>query len=87
MAADRAMSVGGEITPPARQSGLFAAIRMQQQAAIAAAHHREAEADQARGPIAEFVRNPVSVVDCVVAEQGAGDFAMGGAGKPSVESA
>ena len=57
---------------------------MQQQATIAAAHHREAKTDKARGPIAEFVRNPVPVVDGVVAEQGAGDFAMGGAGgRPS----
>ena len=88
MASNRAMSAGDEITLPTRQIGLSAtAIRVQQQAAIAAAHHGEAEPDQACGLIAEFVRNPVPVGNRVIAEQGAGDLAMGGAGKPPVEPA
>ena len=61
-AANRAMSVDGEITPPPRQIALFAtAIRVQQQAAIAAAHHGESEPDDPAGLIAQFVRDPVAL--------------------------
>jgi hypothetical protein len=43
------------------------AVRVQQQAAVAAAHHREPEADEARGLIAELVGDPVPLRDCAVA--------------------
>ena len=83
------MSWAGEITPPTRQIGLSAtAIGVQQQAAIAAAHHAVARggpgAPSDRGVHAKSSRGR----ECrVVAEQGAGDLAMRGAGKPAVEPA
>jgi hypothetical protein len=40
-----------------------------------------------RRAVTEVVRNPVSVDNGVVADQAAGDLAMGGAGKSFVESA
>src|ERR1700688_448220 len=40
-----------------------------------------------RRAVTEVVRNPVSVGNGVVAEQATGDLAMGGVGKPFVESA
>jgi len=60
---------------------------MEQQAAIATAHHLKAEADEARGPIPELVRDPVPAGNALTTEQSAGDVTMCGAGKPSVKSA
>ena len=60
---------------------------MEQQAAIVTAHHLKAQANEARGAIAELVRNPIPASNGVNTEQSAGDLAVCGAGKPSVESA
>jgi hypothetical protein len=66
VASNRAISEGDEIASLKAIALFAAAVGIQQQVTIATAHHGEAEPDEARGPIAERARNPVSSDNCIV---------------------
>ncbi len=82
------ISVGGEIATPLRPSELLPpAVGVEQQRAIAAAHHPEAELDEADGTVAQIMALPGSPGDVWGGEQGGGDVAIAGILKPAVERA
>ncbi len=82
------ISRGGEITTPLRPTELLPpTVGMQQQRAIAAAHHPEAELDEADGPVAQIMALPGSPGDVWGGEQGGSDVAIAGVLKAAVEGA
>jgi hypothetical protein len=68
------MSLGGEIATPVECGALSpAAEGIEQQAAIAALHHRLAQARQSHGPIAKVVGFPAALRHATAAEERFGD--------------
>ena len=68
------MSLGGEIATPIESCALSpAAEGIEQQAAIAALHHRLAQARQSHGPIAKVVGFPAALRHATAAEERFGD--------------
>ena len=83
------ISGGGEIATPLRPGSELraAAVGVEQQRAIAAAHHTEAELDEADGAVAQIMALPGSPGDVWRGEQGGGDVAIAGVLKAGVERA
>ena len=82
------MSRGGEIATPASAARLDpAAEGIEQQAAIAALHHRVAEAREPHGPIAKIVGFPAALGHAAGAEESLGDVAVARLLEPAIERA
>jgi hypothetical protein len=60
---------------------------MKQKTAIAVAHHRESEPDDAARLITQLVRNPIALGDGFGVEQNGGDLGVGRALKPAIQRA
>jgi Alcohol dehydrogenase GroES-like domain len=72
-------------TPKVHNALLSVAIRIDQQAAIAASHHADAEAHEADRAIAEIVDFPAALGNAIGAEEHDGDLAIGHVVEPPVE--
>ena len=80
------MSLGGEIaTPPNVARSGPSAEGIEQQAAIAALHHRVAQACQPHGPIAKIVGFPAALRHAAGAEESLGDVPIARFLKAAVE--
>ncbi len=82
------ISGGGEIATPLRPSALLPpTVGVEQQRAIAAAHHAEAKLYKADGAVAEVMALPGPPGDVWGVEEGVGDVAIARVLKAAVERA
>lgn len=82
------MSLGGEIaTPPNAAWSGPAAERIEQQATVAALHHRMAQARQPHGPIAKVVGFPAAFRHAATSEESLGNLSVACFLEPTVECA
>src|SRR6185312_16782584 len=80
------MSLGGEIaTPPNVARSGPSAEGIEKQAAIAALHHRVAQARQPHGPIAKIVGFPAALRYAAGAEESLGDVTVARLLEPAIE--
>ncbi len=81
------ISRGGEIATPLPAELLPTAVGVEQQRAIAAAHHAEAKFDEADGAVAKVVALPGPPGDVWSVEQGGCDVAIARVLKAGIERA